>query len=60
MTAVQMPGHRSYRNKASPQCVCDCVLEDCPAVRKHDHRGDTCMASLQCEPVGGVEGVSAE
>ena len=59
MTAMQMPVHRSCMSKASLQCVCGYVLEDCPAARRHDHKGDTCMASLQCAPVGDAEGVSA-
>jgi len=46
-------------SKASLQYACGCVLADCPAVRMHDHKGDTCMASPQCAPVGGAVDVSA-
>ena len=60
MTAMQMPVHRSCMNKASLQCVFDCVPVDFPAVRKHDHKDDTYMASPQCALVGGAVGVSVE
>lgn len=57
MTARQMRAHRSCKNMASHLCVYGYGLEDFPAVRRRDHRGDICMVSLQCEPADDAAGV---